>query len=112
MNQEKVRIELLKDSCDWINFKMNVPHASHMGGAWERQIRTVRNILSVLLDQHGSLLDDESLRTLMIEAESVVNGRPLTVDSLSSPDGLEPLTPNTMLTMKSKVRSTASSRQL
>ena len=32
-----------------------------------------------------------------------MNGRPLTVDSLSSPDGLEPLTPNTLLTMKSKV---------
>lgn len=77
---------------------MNVPHASHVGGVWERQIRTVRSILSVLLDQHGPQLDDESLRTFMIEAETIVNGRPLTVDN-----SLEPLTPNTLLTMKSKI---------
>lgn len=24
-----MRAELLKDRCDWINFNMNVPHASH-----------------------------------------------------------------------------------
>ena len=32
MNRDKIRQALLKDSCDWINFKMNVPQASHMGG--------------------------------------------------------------------------------
>ena len=103
MDQNKIRVELLKDHCDWIEFKMNVPYASHMGGVWERQIRTVRNVLSVLLDQHGSQLDDESLRTFMIEAESIVNGRPLAVDTLNSPEHIEPLTPNMLLTMKTKV---------
>ena len=103
MDEAKLTNELLKDNCDWVHFKMNVPHASHMGGAWERQIRTVRSILSVLLDQHGSQLDDETLRTFMIEAEAVVNGRPLTVDNFTSPTGVEPLTPNNLLTMKSKI---------
>ena len=57
---ENVRQELMKNQCVWIEFKMNVPNASHMGGVWERQIRTVRNVMSVLLDQHGNQLDDET----------------------------------------------------
>ena len=103
LNHEKIREELLKSSCDWVKFKMNVPHASHVGGVWERQIRTVRSVLASLLERHGSQLDDESLRTFMVEAEAIVNCRPLTVDSISSSQFSEPLTPNHLLTMKSKV---------
>ena len=69
-----------------------------MGGVWERQIRTARNVLSVLLDQCGSQLNDESLQTFMTEAGAVVNSRPLTVENLTSPDALEPITPNHLLT--------------
>ena len=32
----QIKEELLKNNCDWITFKMNVPAASHMGGIWER----------------------------------------------------------------------------
>ena len=39
LEYEKIRQELVK-KCDWVDFKMNVPEASHMGGAWERQIRS------------------------------------------------------------------------
>ncbi|XP_064644719.1 uncharacterized protein LOC135498392 [Lineus longissimus] len=45
--------------------QMNVPHASHMGGSWERMIGTARNVLSALLMNHGQQLDDELLRTLL-----------------------------------------------
>lgn len=69
MDQEKIRTKLLEEQCDWFSFKMNVPAASHMGGVWERQIRSVRNVLSSLLLDNGKQLDDESLRTLMCEAE-------------------------------------------
>ena len=103
MDQEKVKAELLEEQCDWFAFKMNVPAASHMGGAWERQIRSVRNVLSCLLQDNGKQLDDESLRTLMCDAEAVVNSHPLTVNQLADPDSLSPLTPNHLLTMKSKV---------
>ena len=82
---------------------MNVPHASHMGGVWERQIKTVRSVLTGHLENHGNQLDDESLRTLMIEAEAIVNSRPLTTDDLTDPDSLDVLTPNHLLTMKSSV---------
>ena len=100
---DKVRQELLKRNCDWVVYKMNVPHASHMGGIWERQIRTVRNILTALLSHHGSQLDDESLCTFFAEAEAIVNCRPLTVDDLNIVDGPVPLAPCQLLTMKSSV---------
>ena len=103
LDQDKIGKELLQDNCDWFSFKMNVPSASHMGGVWERQIRSVRNVLSVLLDDNGTQLDDESLSTFMCEAEAILNSRPLTVDGLRDPDSLAPLTPNHLLTMKSKI---------
>ena len=103
MDHNRVKAELQRSQCDWIDFKMNVPAASHMGGVWERQIRTVRSVLNSLLASSGGQLDDESLRTLMCEVESVVNSRPLTVDQLADPDSPAPLTPNHLLTMKSKV---------
>ena len=99
----KVRQELLKRNCDWVFYKMNVPHASHMGGIWERQIRTVCSILAALLSQHGSQLDDESLSTFLTEAQAIVNCRPLTVNKLSSPEYPDPLTPSQLLSMKSSI---------
>lgn len=38
-------------------------------------------------------------RTFMREAETNVSGRPLAVDELASPSSLEPLTPDTLLTL-------------
>ncbi|XP_068674508.1 uncharacterized protein [Montipora foliosa] len=55
-DNEKVRQELLERNCDWVLYKMNVPHASHVKGVWERQIRTVRSILAALLSHHESQL--------------------------------------------------------
>lgn len=103
MNQDKIKKKLLEEQCDWFTFKMNIPAASHMGGIWERQIRTVRNVLASLLQDNGQQLDDESLRTLMCEAEAIVNSRPSTVTQLTDPDSASPLTPNHLLTMKSKI---------
>ena len=103
MDHNRVKVELQRSHCDWIDFKMNVPAASHMGGVWERQIRTVRSVLFSLLASNGRQLDNESLQTLMCEVESIVNSRPLTVNQLADPDSPAPLTPNHLLTMKSKV---------
>ena len=103
LDDQKITSQLLKDNCDWVSFNMNTPYSSHMGGAWERQIRSVRNVLSTLLRNHGTQLDDESLNTLMCEAEAIVNSRPLTTDTLNDPQSICPLTPNHLLTMKSRV---------
>ncbi|KAK6195425.1 hypothetical protein SNE40_000861 [Patella caerulea] len=103
LNQNKIKATLLEDNCDWFNFKMNPPSASHMGGIWERQIRSVRNVLSGILEANGTQLDEESLQTFMCEAEAIVNSRPLTVESMSNPDSLISLSPSQILTMKTKV---------
>ena len=99
LDHDKIRQELLKRNCDWVD----VLHASHMAGAWEHQIRSVRNVLAALLSRHGSQLDDKSLSTFRVEAESIVNCRPLAVNDVSSPECLDPLTPNQLPTMKSSV---------
>lgn len=74
-----------------------------MGRIWERQIRMVRSVLSALLEMNGCQLNDEVLRTSMCEAEAVVNSRPLSADNLTSANTVEALTPNHLLTGKSKV---------
>jgi len=55
MDEDKVRNTLLEENCEWISFKMNPPSASHMGGSWERQIRT-RSVLGSLLEEAGHQL--------------------------------------------------------
>ena len=102
MNHCQLQHHLSNQGCDYITFKHNTPSASHMGGVWERQIRTVQNVLSSLTHDFGASLDDESLRTFFCETMAIVNCRPLTVDGLNDPLN-EPLTPNHLLTMKSKI---------
>jgi hypothetical protein len=97
---KRLQNHLLEKNCEFI---FNSPSASHMGGIWERQIRTIKNILSSMLVQHGTKLDSSTLRTLLYETVTLINCRPLTVDNLTDPNGPEPLTPNHLLTMKTKL---------
>ena len=60
MDQERVRAYLLKENCDWIEFRMSFPAVSNMGGVWERMIRSVRSVLAALLKEAGTQLNDES----------------------------------------------------
>ncbi|XP_046560553.1 uncharacterized protein LOC124269568 [Haliotis rubra] len=99
MSQERIQSYLLKSNIEW---KFNPPSASHMGGVWERLIRSVRQVLSPLLNEFGERLNDESYRTLLCEVEAIINSRPLTTVS-DSPDDLNPLSPNHLLMMKSNV---------
>lgn len=80
-----------------------VPAASHMGGIWERQIRTIKNVLQGILMNMmnvGTRIDSATSRTVLLEAMTIVNSRPLTVENIADPTGPEPLTPNQLLTMK------------
>ena len=57
MNHTRIKAEMLEKQCNWIDFKMNIPAASHMGGVWRRMIRTVRAVFaSVLLTNREQLL--------------------------------------------------------
>lgn len=77
LDMDRLNIFLTEQQCEFV---MNAPHASHAGGVRECQIRTVRSI-------HNA--------TLLLSF-----GR-LTVDTLNSPNCVEPLTPNHLITMKS-----------
>jgi hypothetical protein len=84
-----------------IKWKFNIPAASHHGGVWERQIRTVRKILQALLaEQHLKVTrNEEELHTLLCEVEATVNSRPLTKVSYDTED-LDVITPNHLLQLK------------
>ena len=95
------RGELLKLDCDII---FNPPYSSHRGGVWERMIGVSRRVLEGILIEHGKQLDDEGLLTVLSETARVVNSRPLC--PLENDDhSLEPLSPNLLLTMKSRIVS-------
>ena len=80
-----------------IKWEFNPPAASHISGIWERQIRTVRKVLNVILREQ--IVDDERLSTLFCKVESIVNGRTLTVLS-DDPNDETPLTPSHLLLLR------------
>ena len=77
-----------------IFWTFNPPGAPHMGGAWERLVRSSKEVLSVLMANH--VLTDAQLYTLLTEVENILNRRPLTEISDDVND-LSPLTPNHIL---------------
>ena len=84
-----------------ITWKFNPPHASHMGGAWERVIGVTRRILdSMLTDTSTRNLTHEVLCTLMAEIHAIVNSRPI-VPVSTDPENPELLSPSMLLTHKS-----------
>ncbi|XP_050687009.1 uncharacterized protein LOC126980771 [Eriocheir sinensis] len=93
-NQSRMHGTLFLKNVDW---KLNPPHASHFGGAWERQIRTVRKVLNGVMKEQT--MTDEGLTTLMCEVEAVINSRPLSNIS-DDCDDPKPLTPNHLLTLR------------
>ncbi|XP_066917205.1 uncharacterized protein [Clytia hemisphaerica] len=90
-------------NADYIVWERNPPYSSHFGGVWERQIRSARNVLNGILLTHSQSYNDESFRTLLCEVECILNSRPLTVENISNPLSLKPITPMMVLTGKSKI---------
>ena len=93
-DQERIQKELCKRDIQW-NF--NPPAASHQGRVWERLIHSVRRILHSLVGERQ--VDDETLSTLMVEMEKILNDRPITSVS-SDPEDLEALTPSHILRLR------------
>ncbi|KAL9977438.1 hypothetical protein ACROYT_G014841 [Oculina patagonica] len=90
-NQHKIGSELSQEGIQWV---FNPPAAPHMGGVWERLVRSCKKALNVVLQ--NQVLTDEVLLTAFAEVAWVVNSRPLTEVS-SDVDDLEALTPNHFL---------------
>ncbi|XP_075157823.1 uncharacterized protein LOC142231089 [Haematobia irritans] len=70
------------------------PSSPHMGGSWERMIRSVKSILMDILPAAG--LREEVLRSSLADVENILNSRPLTYVPLDSWES-EALTPNHLL---------------
>ncbi|XP_058840106.1 uncharacterized protein LOC131695595 [Topomyia yanbarensis] len=89
----------IKDECaeEFTNARtkwhFNPPATPHMGGVWERMVRTVKEVMSVLND--GRRLNDEILLTSLSEAEDMINSRPLTFAPQES--SVAALSPNMFL---------------
>ncbi|XP_075170238.1 uncharacterized protein LOC142242552 [Haematobia irritans] len=77
-----------------ITWRFNPPAAPHMGGAWERLIRSIKTILYKISPSHKFC--EESLRCALMEVELIINSRPLTYVSLETQDE-EAITPNHFL---------------
>ncbi|GBP61939.1 hypothetical protein EVAR_44995_1 [Eumeta japonica] len=76
------------------NWKFIPPGAPNMGGAWERLVRSVKTALAATLRERSPR--EEVLHTLLLEAEHIVNSRPLTEVDIE-PAEAEGLTPNHFL---------------
>ena len=94
LRQENIYGILLDKGITW---KFTHPHSSHMGGVWERQMRTIRKVLQGVIQEQS--LNDESLRTLMCEVESILNNRPITAVS-DGPNVPLALKPNHLLLLR------------
>ncbi|XP_065182187.1 uncharacterized protein LOC135812896 [Sycon ciliatum] len=91
LDQDRLAAELTAQSIEW---HFIPPAAPHMGGAWERLVRSVKVALRASLTELHPR--DEALLTVFAEAESLVNGRLLTHVPLDAEDD-ECLTPNHFL---------------
>lgn len=77
-------------SC-YTKWNFNPPASPHMGGCWERLIKTVKLCLEQSMTTRTP--QEEDLRSLLIEAMNIVNSRPLTWIPVDSTEA-EALTPN------------------
>ncbi|XP_044760231.1 uncharacterized protein LOC123317687 [Coccinella septempunctata] len=91
IDQNKVENDMQLKEIEWKNIP---PAAPHMGGVWERLIRSVKKTFHVILATQR--LKDELLLTLFAEIENMINTRPITKVS-NDPDDWEALTPNHFL---------------
>jgi hypothetical protein len=100
-NQRVINETLQQKEIEW---KFNPPYSSHRGGVWERLIRSIRKVLMVTLNSQN--ISDEVLNTILIQAEEILNDRPITKLS-EDPRDLSVLRPNDLLRSSQKAPSPA-----
>ncbi|XP_064556803.1 uncharacterized protein LOC135441214 [Drosophila montana] len=88
---EKIQGELSSRGIEWI---FNCPANPAEGGAWERMVQCVKRVLRHTVKEVAP--KQHVLESFLIEAENVVNSRPLTHLPVSV-DQEAPLTPNDLL---------------
>ena len=91
MDHQKTQFFLQNLGTDYIKWYRNPPASSHMGGVWERQIRSARAI------------PNESLRTHLAETEAISNSSSLIVDTFGDMQSEQTILASNIIAMKSKV---------
>lgn len=81
-------------------WKFTTAKGPHMGGVWERLIRPVKSVLYQTLKERAP--KEEVLRNLLVEAENIVNSRPLAYKPVDQ-NTQEALTPNHILQLSGQI---------
>jgi hypothetical protein len=90
---------MIKQEIEW---HFSPPSAPHFGGVWESLVKSAKVALEAIVESRP--LTEELLRGFVIQAESLLNGRPLTHVSVDPRDP-EPLTPNHFLLLQGSPNS-------
>ncbi|XP_074029231.1 uncharacterized protein [Leptinotarsa decemlineata] len=91
LDEDLIKRKMVSQEIDWKFIPLASPH---MGGIWERMVRSVKDGLKKILNEKAP--KQEVLLTLLAEVEHIVNSRPLTYVSSDGED-FESLTPNHFL---------------
>ena len=98
------RLKMFLDQNDCVaEWCFQAPHASHTGGVHERMIGIARNILEVMFGRQRVANDDEMLRCMFSETSGIMNSRPLALGHQVEDEETLLLTPNMVITGKSRV---------
>ncbi|XP_061192812.1 uncharacterized protein LOC133201024 [Saccostrea echinata] len=101
VEENMMKTYLKENRATWL---FNAPHASHIGGVWERVIGSARRILnSKLLQDRGKELTHEVLVMFMAEVCAILNSRPIMLDM--DPSSPMVLSTNVLLTRNGEIRS-------
>ena len=80
-----------------IEWKFQPPSAPHFGGAWKRLVQCTKKTLKAILAHR--MVFKEVLRAALVEAEGILNSRPITHVSNDAGD-IEALTPKHFLLLR------------
>jgi hypothetical protein len=91
---DKVQKKTIGYSNTGIKWNFNPPAAPHFGGVFEIMVKSAKRALKAIVGDAD--ITDEEFHTFVVEAEGLINSRPLTPPSADFNDIL-PLTPNHFL---------------
>ena len=94
MNKQRIKNFCAPKEIKW---KFQPPSAPHFGGAWERLVQSTKKTLKAIVADR--IVSKEVLRTPLVEAEGMLNSRPITHVSNDAGD-IEELTPNHFLLLR------------
>jgi hypothetical protein len=99
LRKQNIVGQMIKQEIEW---HFSPPSAPHFGGVWESLVKSAKVALEAIVESRP--LTEELLRGFVIQAESLLNGRPLTHVSVDPRDP-EPLTPNHFLLLQGSPNS-------